>query len=384
MAVTLCFGGKPVPKGWHLWNNKCRPAPGRLFFELRFHHTGEWKLTLDFRPVDGVMPSFWMPPFAWKYAAELEAVQKHLEYVSDDTVLKNLGKMLNVHPSNYEAMKLAILDYGQKWKNKKKLLFGASEGLGMQEHAIDADYVLQGWDWSEPITGEGISKKLVEMMVVGAKEAQEKKLETKFVYKALVPLMWQGKSYVPGEYLPGDNDGTVLHALGGNVEQLQTGMMPFHSAKGWTMKGSDWPEGYDIVPFDTMVEGMKAPQVNLSLRITLMGAEAAIAYKGWQITARVDYRKDGAKPLKKPAQLMVMFTAPGESPTEPPKIEVNGVYILQMSKEIIRLGIGWVADKIELPMQEIEFNPDVFPQLFPPQGLVTAKPYWVPNPKYQV
>jgi hypothetical protein len=320
MSVTLSIGGMPVPKGWKLWHDKCRPDPGRMFYELRYHHGGEWKLGLDSRPMNGAFPEFWMPPLAWRYAHELEALQKALE--------------------------LSVLSYGEQWKKKKKLLFGAPEGKGMEDMSVSADYVLQGWEWGEPITHGMLTSKLLKSLTGAAMELKEP--------------------------LPGG------HALQFGVDHTGKPMLKNSwGGKEWTMQGMGWPEGYDLVPFDTMNAGVS----NLPVRLTITGAMQNLAIDMWEFEARMDYRKDNDFPYPKPATMMLKFDAPLKGKAVP-KIEVLGISVEEMNKKKIRLFIYWIADNVQLPPQEVTFKVEQAPQLFPPHGLIKGKPYWVSNPKF--
>lgn len=134
MTVTIRYGGVPIPKGWQIWGPQSRPEPGRWFFEARYHHTKHWKMGLDYRPMDGAFPAFWMPPTLWKYAAELEQMAHILTYPTAIWA----GGVLKVHDDNVTALENYLLEYGEKAKVKKKLLFGTPAGLGAHEHKIPA------------------------------------------------------------------------------------------------------------------------------------------------------------------------------------------------------------------------------------------------------
>lgn len=265
MSVTLTFGGMPVPKGWHMWNEKSRPEPGRWFFEARFHHTGHFRLNLDFRPLDGKFPELWMPPLMWKYAAEMEAVGQVLAQPAE----KWCKQLLNVHPSNANALKLHMKEYGEKWKKKKKLLFGTSEGAGKFEPdaEISAELTLGDFEWSKEWTKEEIKQALITGLVGAALSAahKNKNLMHKFGYVTKKPLVWEGKSYGANEMLPGDDDGTTLHALG---EEFVTQIDLAAATEGPELFGTDPETGQPTLIFgETGGEYVVPPPMKHGLKL---------------------------------------------------------------------------------------------------------------------
>jgi hypothetical protein len=124
MTITITYG-KP-DTGWRIWVDEDRPDPGTWFFEARYHHSGHWKIGLDYRPVDGIMPPLWFRPFMWRPAIEI---------MEDEKALAQGGatKLLNVPPMTSLVMLKA---YGEAAKKKKKLLFGSAEGTGAHAHEI--------------------------------------------------------------------------------------------------------------------------------------------------------------------------------------------------------------------------------------------------------
>ena len=323
MSVQITFGGIPVPKGWKLWNNQSRPDPGRWFHELRYHHSGQWKLTLDFRPLDGAFPSFWMPPFAWKYAGDIEAVQKVFDTHSNspDEVMQSVAKMLNVHPTNIGAMKLAILEYGEKWKKKKKLLFGAAEGAGLQEAKIDADWLAAEWDFNQPMTEETIKGELVKLIAQSAKKL---------------------------------------------------GLPPDTGAK---VKGFPFPDGYQLVLIDWKMYPMSDKQKNLPVKLEIVGAIWNYEYEWWQWDLKLAYQS----PHGKEAVVVGGVCSKPMPEAGLPQLECKGVNIMKMNKQVIELSFNLTVNGMALGTWPAVFPAKEFPQLFPPLGKIEGKPYWIPN-----
>jgi hypothetical protein len=262
MSVTIYYGDLPVPKGWRLWNDKSRPDPGRWFYEVRFHHTGTFKLGLDFRPMDGAFPDFWMPPLMWCHAVELDAVAKVLANPVEDWC----KPLLNVHPSNAGALKLHIADYAQVWKKKKKLLFGAAEGAGKfePEAQIDGSLALGDFEWNKEWTSEDVAKCLMTGMiakaaksvlatggVVGQPAHETVTMDFTFQYVAKKPLIWQQLAYGAGDVIA-DNDGTSLKVMGD--EWVLAKPMKLLSKPEMVMPIEGKPFSYPKTIFDTMEE----------------------------------------------------------------------------------------------------------------------------------
>lgn len=127
MSVTITMGS---PNRWRRWSPAARPAPGSWFYAARPHHSGTWKLDLDYRPIDGVMPEFWHQPFIWRPAPEIEAAAAALSEEGGLATLTQLpadSSMIDAH---------ALATYVQAAKLSKKLLFGSAYGLGAKGHTI--------------------------------------------------------------------------------------------------------------------------------------------------------------------------------------------------------------------------------------------------------
>jgi hypothetical protein len=317
-GVTISYDGKPIPKGWRMWHAKCRPDPGRLFFELRYHHSEVWKFTLDYRPVDGKFPELWMPPFAWKYATEVEAVSDFLstQKNSPDECMEHLMKMLHVHSANEKPFALAILDYGEKWKNKKKLLFGSAEGAGMHEQQTTADWLIDYWDWSQPLNAKNIDKKLKELLVAGAKQS----------------------------------------------------LIPEHTYE----VDAGWPAGYETVLLDFTKKTGK--QGNLPVLLELVSAcwNDKVGYWQWQLRLEI--------PTSSPSVVVIGMLQAFSKHATPPALTCTGVAVMEMNTSVISLQFPLLVEGGEATEWECSLTSDMYPQLFPPAGHVKkGGAYWIPN-----
>jgi hypothetical protein len=382
-GVTLYYAGKPIPKGWRIWGPKCRPDPDRLFFELRFHHTGVWKMTLDYRPVDGAFPEMWQPPLFWKYALELEAVAELLKQPTAEWC----KQLVNVHPGNAVALEGAMSAYAELWKNKKKLLFGTAEGHGMQDFdikALESDEV--NWDQ------EGVSndlKNLLVMSLTGSAHKLAKKVETapslkpwpqeqdeELLYEVLKPFSWGKELYEK------DSIFSLEHAKKhGFAFQLAFDENDLGSAiPKYTHPAYDknWPLDYETVLIDLTKE-KKAPQVNLPVKVEIEGAEWLIDHQVWQFILKATMIGPGGVPAFMMGMIQDNSTESKEK-IGPPVVKCAGVYIEQMNEKIIELGFSLLVGESELVWHGT-FTVDSAPSLFPPHGKITkGNAYYVPNP----
>lgn len=140
MAVKITYGS---PNKWRRWLTSGttfvfngvahdRPDPSSWFFEARYHHTGTWKIGLDFRPQDGKMPDLWHPPFMWRPAWEIMEVQTLLSM--NGTI--GVAELMELGFNEVSSLSAALQEYGEKAKKSKKLLFGSAEGSGAHSHGI--------------------------------------------------------------------------------------------------------------------------------------------------------------------------------------------------------------------------------------------------------
>lgn len=356
MSVRISYGGLPIPHGWHLWSAQSRPEPGRWFFEARYHHTGHWKIGLDFRPMDGAFPDFWMPPLMWKYAGEIEMMEKLLS--------APLGawaqKLLHIHPTNHGAFAGHIKEYGEKAKQKKKLLFGSVDKAGMHEHEIPAPdelYNPMPGSMTDPVPAAPGYKYMVK----------EK-------------LQFHGQTYVPGDMVSEKRAGALMEEFGaGVIEVIENKPMP---EKHWFVQGKPWP--YDPVLMDTLTE---KPEGSPAMGVRVFLDTAFQSLQGWSVRIGVAVGK--APNAGGPAEAVTTyeFQGVGFGP-QLPVVKVEGVYILKMDQWEIKLRVQLEID--EQPWACIvSYNADWADVLFPhkfgklsEEEGVGAGAYWIPNPKW--
>lgn len=263
--------------------------------------------------MDGKFPELWMPPLIWRYAHEVEQLEAVLKLPTKEWA----DKLLNVHPSNVKALDGHIVEYAEKWKNKKKPLFGKSEGQGASQHKITGAVEL-------PASFEFSTIKLS-----GADKAED----------------WSD--------------------------------IPPKALEKWTVKGQPFP--FDPLILDTMTQNTY-PAANLPVRLFVEGALFDPYENTCRVQFEVHLRKDMKPPIQPPVKWKMEMKVPAAGP-DIPVIGCLGVKIVHMDYHKIELmfplSFGNYACQVGCTILAHE-APDLFP---PHGKITSGSGYWIPNPK---
>lgn len=324
MAITITMGKPNRWRRWHMTglpsgSDSARPAPGSWFFEARYHHSGTWKIGLDFRPLNGKMPELWHPPFMWRPAHEITAAEKQLETLGGIADLMGMDHGFN----KLSNLNQQIHEYAKSAKTQKKMLFGSAEGSGAHQHAIKTA--------------------LGDIPIVES------------------PLM------PPGTLIAVD-PAAITYGLGldksmiSNAELVHKHLLPNTPMKEWQVQGQPLP--YDPVLYSEQI--FKWP-----VRVILLGMVQSLSSAAWNCDLLIEVTVHGNVYTSKLMISIDYFML--ENQNTPPVIQVPAMRVMEMSTYDLRLELelkyGHVGGEILSVLYE---DTPVNEGMFPMDGLVTA------------
>ena len=356
MGIKITIGN---PNRWRRWVSANvpktgspidRPSPGTWFFEARFHHTGSWKIGLDFRPVDGAMPDLWVPPFMWRPAHEIAEVEKQLQ------TLGGIAALMGHEPT---VANLGIIDgwvktYGEMAKKGKKLLFGSAEGAGAHAHTIKAVMLDNG----DLVAGPD-----------GTKDMSLPVLDT----ETLGPLhgLGHGKGLSTGAELISKHAGSTPTPL---MYQPPAEPLDFTMPE-WKVQGLPIP--YNPVLF-------KEKMFKWDVEVELVGAQQALAHARWDCEFSLTFKAHGGIYSRLFNAKIDFHMLKETNHNILPVIEVVSVVVKKFKAPEIVFDVYLKYASEGGETVEVTLSNEKCPGLFPMDGGLGALPYTVWNQQHNV